>query len=336
MLLVFATAAAQADVGLLLEQPMGRLGSISASGHSAIYLSRVCAQTPTRLRRCRPGEDGVVISSFGRADGYFWTAIPLMPYLYAVERMDEIPQRIDAATERRLRDSYRRKYLESVAPDRPNGAVPLNQSGQLVGSAYDRRIYVFELPTSPAQDDRLIEELNAHPNKQAQYNFFFRNCANFAEFMLNFYYPHSVHRSFTTDFGSLTPKQTAKSFVSYARHHKELQLSAFVIPQVPGKIHRSGKAYGIIEALRKKKQYVIPLAIWEPYVAAVLVGTYLTRGRFNPEWHVVVLHQSEDVAALMRNAIPPPNGKVRTGRVETVSVTAENRDTTAAETAVAR
>ncbi len=46
---------------------------------------------------------------------------------------------------------------------------------------------------------------------------------------------------------------------------------------------------------------MIPLAIWEPYVAAVLVGTYLARGRFNPEWRVVLLNQSEDVAALMQD-----------------------------------
>ncbi len=319
LLFLCIAAAAHGDVGLLLEQPIGRLGSISASGHAAIYLSRVCAASPTQLRRCAPGEDGVVISSFGRADRYYWTAIPLVPYLYAVERVEEIPDRVDAATELRLRDAYRRKYLESVAPDGPHGAAPLNQWGQLVGSAYDRRIYIFELPTSAAQDDRLIEKLNADPNRQAQYNFFFRNCANFAQSVLNFYYPHSVRRSFTADLGLLTPKQTAKSFVSYARHHEGLQFSAFVIPQVPGKIHRSGKAYGVLEALLKKKQYVIPLAIWQPYVAIAMAGTYLARGRFNPEWHAVVLNQSEDVAALTQDA-PSPVGTAKPARVETVSM----------------
>lgn len=323
ILFVCATVAAQGGVGLLLEQPIGRLGSISASGHAAIYLSRVCAASPTRLRRCAPGEDGVVISSFGRADPYYWTAIPLVPYLYAVEHVGEIPDRIDAATELRLRDTYRRKYLESVAPDGPHGATPLSQWGQLVGSAYDRRIYIFALPTSAAQDDRLIEKLNASPNQQAQYNFFFHNCANFAQSVLNFYYPHSVHRSFTADLGLLTPKQTAKSFVSYARHHERLQFSAFVIPQVPGKIHRSGKAYGVLEALLKKKQYVVPLAILEPYVAIAMAGTYLARGRFNPEWHAVVLNQSEDVAALMQD-VPPAAGKAKPAGVETVSMRSVN------------
>jgi hypothetical protein len=320
ILLFFATVgtAAHAEVGLLLEQPIGRTGHISSAGHVGIYLSRVCAETPTRLRRCRPGESGVVIARYHNADRHDWTAIPLLAYLYAVERPEEIPASIDTKTEALLRDRYRRTRLESVVPDGPDGKPVRRHWVQLVGSAYDREIYVFEMETDPAQDDLLIQELNAKPNEE-QFNILFRNCANFAESVLNFYYPHSVHRSFSADFGVATPKQIAKSFDSYARHHTEMRYSVFAIPQVPGDIHRSGKIYGVLEAVVKKKQYVIPLVIWHPIVAAGLGATYLFRGRFNPGRDSITLNRGNEVEALLHGAVPPLNENIQSGRLVNVS-----------------
>ena len=114
----------------------------------------------------------------------------------------------------------------------------------------------------------------------------------------------------------MTPKQTAKSSVSYAERHKDLRLSVFTIPQVPGKIHRSGKQYGIVEAMLKKKQYFIPLAVLHPYFTVALIGTYLTRGRFNPERNSVVLTRSNDIAALSRDAAPSLDNQTQTARIE--------------------
>ena len=53
---------AHAGAALLLEEPYGPFGSGVPTGHAAIYLPQVCAATPTQLRRCNPGELGVVIS----------------------------------------------------------------------------------------------------------------------------------------------------------------------------------------------------------------------------------------------------------------------------------
>ena len=36
----------------------------AATGHAAVYLSGVCAETPLVLRRCGPGETGVVLSRY--------------------------------------------------------------------------------------------------------------------------------------------------------------------------------------------------------------------------------------------------------------------------------
>src|SRR5271166_2116752 len=115
---------ARASATLLLEEPYGKLGFFTATGHAAVYLSGVCAETPLVLRPCAPGELGAVISRYDGVGGYDWVAIPLIPYLYAVERPDDIPLFVDQKMVLFLRDQYRRKHLESVAPDRDNGEAP--------------------------------------------------------------------------------------------------------------------------------------------------------------------------------------------------------------------
>ena len=70
---------------LLMEEPYGFFGTVNPTGHNAIYFERICAETPVKLRRCRAGEMGAVISRYEGIDGYDWVAIPLIPYLYSVE-----------------------------------------------------------------------------------------------------------------------------------------------------------------------------------------------------------------------------------------------------------
>ena len=115
-MLVACASLAHASATLLLEEPYGRLGFFTATGHAAVYLSDVCAETPVVLRPCRPGETGVVISRYDGVHGYDWVAIPLMPYLYAVERPEDVPLFADAKMTAFLRDRYRRKYLEDGCP----------------------------------------------------------------------------------------------------------------------------------------------------------------------------------------------------------------------------
>src|SRR5580658_1669869 len=74
-----------AQAALLLEQPFGVFGALNPTGHAALYLERVCADSPIHLRPCEPGEYGVVISPYKAMGGYVWGAIPLIPYLYAVD-----------------------------------------------------------------------------------------------------------------------------------------------------------------------------------------------------------------------------------------------------------
>jgi len=273
-----------ADAALLMEEPYGEFGAFNPTGHAAIYLNHICAESPTRLRPCRAGEPGAVISRYHKIDGYDWLAIPLVPYLYAVERVQDVPSTADAALQASLRDRYRRQHLLSFAPDvvagKKAGEAPGGEWTQLIGASYDRRIYGFQIQTTPEEDERFMNKFNDSSNV-GHFNLLFHNCADFSKMLLNVYYPHSVHRNFFVDLGITTPKQVARSLTKYADHHPELTFSTFMIPQVPGSIKRSHPIDGVVESVVKSKKYVLPLAVVNPEVTAGLVVAYLTDGRFN-------------------------------------------------------
>jgi hypothetical protein len=276
---VIGTASAHGDVALLVEEPYGFFGGVVPTGHTAIYLNHICAESPTMLRRCRPGETGVVISRYSGIQKLDWVAIPLIPYLYAVDHSEDVPVRADYASVKLMRQEYADSHLESLASaakdyDRKN-VWP-----QLLGVAYIRKIYSFETFTTPEQDDRLIDQFNGR-NNRSQFNLVTNNCSDFSRRLINFYFPHAVNRSITADMGITTPKQVAKSLAAYVRHHRELESSEIIIAQIPGKIPRSHTPRGVVESLFKTMKYAVPITVIQPYLLAGVAVTYLTMGRFN-------------------------------------------------------
>jgi len=324
-LLPWLAPRAKADVAVLLEEPYSYDGAFAGTGHSAVYLSRVCAASPTVLRRCEPGESGVVISRYHRIAGYDWIAIPLYPYLYAVNTPAEIPLFVDNKLEAALRDQYRRRYLESVVPDGAEGATPGGDWYELVGSAYDRTLYGFQIETTTAEDDEFIAHYNAGPNT-ASYKLVSNNCADFVRDAVNFYYPKAAKRSMISDLDVSTPKHTAKSLAQYGKRHPELRLTTFVIPQVPGTIRRSRPVRGLVESVFKAKKYELPLLALHPFVAGGVGVAYVVSGRFNPAEHAMIFASGDlesPLSAQERRAyqkglaeITRTNAEVNPGREE--------------------
>jgi hypothetical protein len=276
-----AVAPSRAQVTVLLEEPYALDGELAGTGHTAVYLSSVCTESPTVLRHCRPGESGAVLSRYHHVGGYDWLAIPLLPYLYAVERPQDIPLIADVNIASAMRDAYRRKYLEELVPDGPGGQTPPGDWYELIGSAFDRTLYGFQIATTPEQDDAFIAAYNDRTNHQA-YKLVTSNCADFVRNVVNFYYPKAATRSFLADLDVATPKHVAKSFVSYAHHHPDIPLSAFVIPQIPGSIKRSTRVHGVVDSVFKSKKYEIPLLVFHPFVGGGVALAYVVSGRFNP------------------------------------------------------
>jgi hypothetical protein len=287
---------ASASATLLLEEPYGKLGFFTATGHAAVYLSGVCAQTPVLLRPCLPGETGVVLSRYDDVGHYDWIAIPLIPYLYAVDRPEDVPLFADAKMVAFLRDRYRRNYLEMVAPDTNNGETPGGNWYELVGSSYDRTIYGFQIETTPEQDAALIQKLNAAPNR-SHFRTVSSNCADFAKGIINFYYPKALHRSVVADVGITTPKQMAKMLVKYNQRHPEIEYSRFIIAQVPGSMPRSSAVHGVVESFFKSKKYIVPSAIASPIFAGCVFAVYegVGAGRFQPAKGALVLDPGGDL-----------------------------------------
>jgi hypothetical protein len=269
---------ARASVALLMEEPYGEFGAMNPTGHAAVYLNHVCAETPTQLRMCRSGELGVVISRYHKMDGYDWIAMPLIPYLYAVDDVAAVPMSVDKATEARLRDAYRREHLMALAPDDKKGGTPKGEWVQLVGSSYDRTIHGFQVESTAEQDERFIALVNDKRNV-SHFNLLFHNCADFSRVVLDTYFPHAIHRNFVADVGLMTPKQVARSLVKYGKKHPERQMSAFVIPQVPGSVARSHGVDGVAESLVKSKKYLLPLVVLNPELTGAVVVAYLSEGR---------------------------------------------------------
>lgn len=285
---------ARASATLLLEEPYGKLGFFTATGHAAVYLSGVCAETPLVLRACAPGELGAVISRYNGVGGYDWVAIPLIPYLYAVEQPDDVPLFVDARMVSFLRDQYRRKHLEEVAPDRKGGETPGGNWYELVGSAYDRSTYGFEIETSPAQDEAFIRKYNSLPNR-SHFHTVTHNCADFAKDVINFYHPRSLHRSVVADIGITTPKQMAKTLIKFSSRHPQLAFSRYVIPQVPGTEARSTAVHGVVESFFKSKKYIVPSVAVSPIFAGCVVAVYVGTGAgdFNPARHAGLVFSAQ-------------------------------------------
>jgi hypothetical protein len=268
------------QAAVFVEQPFGLFGRINPTGHTAIYVEHICAETPVHLRPCKDGEYGAVISRYHDMGGYDWVAIPLIPYLYALEDASQVPTEADKETVERYRDHYKEAVLGDFADKLPKGNAFHDGWVQLVGTAYDRRTYAFRFATTPEQDMALMNRLNARPNK-SHFNLEYQNCSDFDRFILgNYFGEKHFKRTLLPDADMTTPKHVAYQLERYARKHPEqVQLTVLEIPQVPGSRHESAPIRGVDESFIMDG-YVIPIAVLNPYLAGGLVADYLIQGRY--------------------------------------------------------
>jgi hypothetical protein len=223
---------------------------------------------------------GVVLSRYHRVANIDWLAIPIMPFLYGVDRAEDVPEFMTLQIEAKIREQYRLRYLREIVPDGPGGsAAAKGEWVETIGVTYDRRVWAYRIDTTTEQEKRLIEVMNDRPNVRA-YRLRTANCANFAADMMNLLFPGTVKVDKVADFGLMTPKQVGRSIVTYGHAHPEVHLSVMEIPQIPGTLRRSRPMWGVAEAGLKTKRYLATLLVIQPEVILGCGIAYLDRGRW--------------------------------------------------------
>ncbi len=287
--LVLACAAAPrayGDAGVILNESLDTsVARITGSGHSAIYLSRVCpADSPVKLRLCLPGEQGSVISNYttlGEDQPFEWNIVPLSVFLYGVEDPSNRPvigsQKIKNLLEERYREKFLAEYCESESCRNSKSA----EWREMVAATMNRSLYIFLVKTTVEQDEALIAELNSAPNVN-HFNGALRNCADFTKRVMDVYFPGAAKTDYINDFGMSSPKAVARSFEHFSLKHPEMELTVLHFAQLPGTYKRSSEARSGTEQLYRSKKLAVPMAIFAPHELAVAAGTYVLTGRFNP------------------------------------------------------
>jgi len=270
---------------------------ITGTGHMAVYFSRICADSPTKLRLCQPGEMGSVMSTYiniGEDQSFEWNIVPLNIYLYGVEDSRNRPIFSSFKIKHALEERYRENYLSGYCASSACQTSTKAEWREMVAATLIRGVYMFVVDTSVEQDRQLIAEFNNSPNEN-HFNGATNNCADFARHIINTYFPHAASRDVLNDFGMTSPKAVARTFTHYALRHPEINLRVMHFAQVPGTIKRSSEVRAGTEQLFRSKKLLIPMIVFANQALPVVTASYAFTGRFNPE-HEFEQHPASDLA----------------------------------------
>ena len=285
-LAAFGCVRAYGNVGVILNESLDTsVARITGSGHTAVYFSGICPESPVKVRLCRPGEEGSVISNYttlGEDQPYEWNVVPLSVYLYGVEDPANRPLFGSEKVKHALEERYREKYLSAYCTSQFCRTSGKAEWREMVAATISRSLYIFVVKTTAEQDEQLIAELNAGPN-QNHFNGVTRNCATFVRHIVNTYFPGATKPDYLNDFGMTSPKAIARSFTHYALRHPESDFRVLHFAQVPGTYKRSSECRDGTEQLYHSKKLLVPMIIFAPHEVPVAAGSYLLTGRFNPE-----------------------------------------------------
>jgi hypothetical protein len=301
LLLMACAAAARADVGIVISDPTHvGVSEWTQEGHAAVYLSGVCAETPTKLRLCGPGEQGSILTSFPDLHeryAYEWNVVPLSLYLHGSTDAEAMPLYASPALKRAQEGAAASGGLKQVCagacPEVPNAYWR-----DMVNATESRDVYIFAVRTTREEDENFVRRVNALPNRN-HFRLATHNCADFSREMVNLYRPHAVHRDVLNDLGMMGPKSAARSLTHYAARHRESGFYVLHFIQQPGITRRCGTARAGTEAAFHEKKYLVPAAmIGDHEVAGSFFVAYFLTGRFGLQ------HTYERFAAMPSDSHP--------------------------------
>ena len=233
----------RADIGVIVLEPIGALGFFTRVGHAGTYFSNICQDgSPIKMRLCRPGERGGVVSKYSPLsdhEDYDWAIVPFEEYLHGVAAPEFAPmigtQKLQRAIERYNFGPLFSSALKTTSP----GELPDGQWKAALATRFDRNIYILSIETTADDDAIIVAAFNAAPNK-SRFNFFYRNCSNQAKALFDLILPHiETIGDRTSGITMETPKGLAKALVDRALKNPELQLRVRRYAQIPGTFGRS-------------------------------------------------------------------------------------------------
>ena len=275
---------------VLVGEPFGNFGTMMPQGHTAIYLDHLCADGPLKLRECHAGEpEGVVVARYHRIGTTDWIASPVLEFLYASESPAAVPRYVTPELAWDLRERYRERYMAGLIPDGTEHSKLTDEWWETAGVAFNRRVWGYEVDTTPAQDEAFLRVLNSDPNHHL-YRLHKTNCANFAADMVNLYFPGTVRGGdHVADMGLMTPKHVARCVYELGMRSPELHLRVIEVPQIPGTLRRSRPVYGAWETSIKTKRYLFTLGVIQPEIPLVGGILYAIHGRWSMDQHAEIV-----------------------------------------------
>jgi hypothetical protein len=244
LLAVLATPTpSRADIGIIVLEPISALGFFTRVGHAGTYFSNICQDgSPIRMRLCRPGESGGVVSKYAplsQHEDYDWAIVPFEEFLHGVGSRELAPMigtpKLQSAIERYNFGPLFSSALKTTTP----GELPDGQWRTALATRFDRNIYILTVETSADDDAIIVAAFNAATNK-SRFNFFYRNCSNQAKGIFDLILPQSD--AIGDRMGGIsmeTPKGLAKALVGRALEHPEVHLRVRRYAQTPGTFGRS-------------------------------------------------------------------------------------------------
>jgi hypothetical protein len=284
--LALACPKASADVGVVLNESLDEdMDRITSTGHSAIYFSRVCPESPVKLRLCGPGESGSVMSNYiniGEDRSYEWNIVPLNIYLFGVEDPRNRPLFGSYKIKHLLEDRYRQNYLSALCTTSACINSQKSEWREMVAATLIRGVHIFYITTTVEEDAHFIAEWNDSANEN-HFNGVTNNCADFTRRAIGRYFPHATRTDYLNDFGMTSPKAVARTFTHFAEKHPDAQLRVMHFAQVPGTAKRSRIVRSGTEQLFHSGKLMLPEVLLAHFALPVVMTSYYTTARFNAD-----------------------------------------------------
>ena len=150
LLLAFAfilavSSPSQADVGVIVLEPVDALGFFTRVGHTGTYFSNICPDgSPVRMRLCAPGEHGGVVSKYSplsENEDYDWAIVPFDAFVHGFATPDLAPMIGTQKLQRVIEQHAFGPLFSSALKSSGAGELPDGQWRAALATRFDRGMY---------------------------------------------------------------------------------------------------------------------------------------------------------------------------------------------------